>query len=198
MRTRLTSLAIIAACAIAPLTLRAAEHDQAAMGKAMAQMSTVGPEHAALKQAVGEWDVDSSMFMDPAAPPMKSKGKATFTAILEGKWVKQEYQGEMMGKAFAGVGINGYDTVAKRYVGSWYDSFSTALSNLTGESKDGGKTITFLSHLEHCPMTGGPLDQRMVLTHESADKMTFVAFHTPKGGAEMKSMELVYTRAKTK
>ncbi len=195
MRKSFTILSLAAACAFAPFSLSAAEHDQAAMAKAMAEMSTTGAEHEALKKAVGEWTVESTMFM-PGAPPMKSTGKATFTAMLDGKWVKQDYQGDMMGKAFTGVGVSGYDTMAKKYVGTWYDSFSTALSNMTGESTDAGKSITYHSRMEHCPMSGGPLDQRMVLTMESADKMTFIAFNTPEGGKEEKSMELIYTRAK--
>jgi hypothetical protein len=171
--------------------------DPAAMAAAMAKMSTTGAEHAALAKAVGEWDVKSTMWM-PGAPAMTFDDHATFTVVLGGKWIRQDYAGVRMDKPYTGLGLSGYDTIAQRYVASWHDDFSTASMELTGTSGDGGKTITYASEMPFCPMTGGPLAVRQVLTFDSADRMTFTMFNTPKGGTEAKAMELVYTRAKAK
>jgi len=170
--------------------------DPAAIQAAMQQMTTPVAEHAALAKTVGDWDVQSSMWMAPGAPPEVSKATATFAALLGGRWIRQDYQGSMMGQPYVGVGMSGYDTVAKEYVATWFDGFSTAPSHMTGASKDGGATITYLSEMKHCPMTGGPLSMRSVLSNESADRMVFTMFNTPKGGTEQKSMELIYTRRK--
>lgn len=170
--------------------------DAAAMQAAMEQMSKTGAEHVGLFKAVGNWDVQSSMWMAPNTPAMTSTATATFTQILDGKWMRQDYRGVMMNQPYTGLGLSGYDTVAKKYVATWCDNGSTGFMTMTGESKDGGKTITYTSELPMCPMTGGPISMRHVLVVESADKMTYTMYNTPKGGVESKGMELVYTRKK--
>jgi len=184
-------LAILFACG-----LHGAEPapDPAAVKAAMEQMRKTGPEHAALAQMVGIWDVKASMWMTPDAPPEVTPATATCTSLFGGKWIRQEYQGVMMGQPFSGIGMNGYDTVAKRYVSTWCDNFSTMMTTMSGSSTDGGKTITYTSELAHCPMTGGPVAYRYVLVHESPMRMVFTMFQTPKGGVEQKSMELIYSR----
>lgn len=172
--------------------------DAAAIQAAMELMTKTGAEHAALFKAVGDWDVQSSMWMEPNTPAMTSKGTASFTQILDGKWMRQDFHGEMMGQPYTGLGVSGYDTVAKKYVATWFDNGSTGFMTMTGESKDGGKTITYSSELPFCPMTGGSMAMRHVLVYESADKLTYTMYNTPKGGSESKGMELIYTRKKTK
>src|SRR5688500_12510760 len=66
----------------------AAGMDPAKMAAAMEKMSKTGAEHEALKKAVGTWDVATTMWMAPGAPPMTSKGSATFTSVLNGKWIQ--------------------------------------------------------------------------------------------------------------
>lgn len=187
-------LALCASCA--PLVGgEAAPPDPAKMQAAMEAMSKTGPEHATLKKMVGTWTTESTMFM-PGAPPQKSAGTATVAETLDGKWIRQDVQGTMMGGPFSGLLVSGYDTVQKKYVAVWFDSFSTGLSHMTGESTDGGATITYRSRMDHCPMTGGPLDQRSVVRRVSDERVVMEFFHTPQGGSEMKAMEIVYTRAK--
>jgi hypothetical protein len=167
--------------------------DQAAIQAAMAKMSTTGAEHAALAKAVGEWDVAASLWMTPGAPPATFTDSATFTMVLDGKWLRQDYRGTRMGP-YTGLGMSGFDTVAKTYLASWFDSFMTTTHPLTGTSSDGGKTITYASEVAHCPTTGGPLSFRYVHAWESPDRMVFTMFTKAPGGAEQKGMELVYTR----
>lgn len=186
---------LLVACATAAPSAETAP-DPAAIEQGMRQMSTTGAEHAALKRSVGEWTVATRMWMDPGAEPIAGKGTATVSEMLGGKWLRQDYHGDMMGTPFDGQLISGYDTIAKRYVAVWVDSFSTAMGCMTGESNDGGKTITYRQHLELSPMTGGPVDFRYVITVQSDDQHTMEHYVHPQGGAEVKAMELVYTRVK--
>jgi hypothetical protein len=192
---RFLALALLITC-----SMHAADSapDPAAVQAAMDLMSKTGPEHAILAKAVGEWDVQSTMWMAPGAPPTVSKASATFTSVLDGRWIRQDFQGEMMGRPYVGQGMNGYDTLEKQYVTTWYDNISTPFTAMTGSSPDGGKTITYTSEMKHCPMTGGPIAMRHVLAWESADRMVYTMFSTPRGGSEQKGMELVYTRKKAK
>ena len=42
--------------------------------------------------------------------------------ILDGRFLHQEFNGEMMGSPFIGIGITGYDNGSKQYVSNWMDS----------------------------------------------------------------------------
>lgn len=161
---------------------------------AMQAMSKTGPEHAGLMRMAGTWDVQSTMWMAPDAPPMVSNGVAIFTAELDGKWLEQDYQVDMMGQPYAGKGMSGYDTMEKRYVATWHNTFNTGLTVMTGTSDDGGKTITYTSVLEHCPMTGGRVAARSVHAWVSDDQMTFTMYQAFGDAPEMKTMALVYNR----
>lgn len=177
----------------APAPTPAPAPDPAALQAALEAMSRTGPEHAALRRLVGEWTVATRMIMGPGAEE-RGTARATIAEILDGRWLRQDFQGTLQGKPFAGQLISGYDTIGKRHVGVWVDNVSTAMTVMTGASGDGGSTITYRSRLEHCPVTGGPLEQRFVIQVESADRFTMRGYHTPQGGTESLAMENVYTR----
>jgi hypothetical protein len=166
-----------------------------AMAKAMAKMQP-GPEHQELAKMAGSWDVASSFWMDPSAPPQQSKDTATFSVILNGRYVRQDYHGQMMGKPFNGIGIDGYDNNLGTYTSVWIDDMSTAAMVLHGKKSSDGKSITFEGDVSDC-MTGGTMHVRSVATRQSDDAMSFEMFCN-RGGTEQKSMELRYTRQKGK
>ena len=153
-----------------------------------------GPEHGELKKREGKYDVAVKMWMDPKAPPQESKAKAEMKMVMNGKFLKQEYKGEMMGKPFTGIGYEGFDRVANKYTSTWLDDFSTQAMLAHGESKDGGKTIVFTGEFA-CPMTGGMVKYRNVYKQIDDDKFTFEMYQT-QDGKESKGMELTYTRKK--
>lgn len=196
--TAILSLTVLASApALAAADGAAAKPDPAQMQAMMEQMGKTGPEHAVLKQAIGEWTIEESAWMDPAQPPMKTQYRCVFTEVLGGKWVRQEVTGEFMGQPYQGLGMAGYDTLAKRYVSTWHDSMSTATMLIKGESTDGGKTIVYKGTMENCPMTAGPMDMKGVLSFDSADRMTF-SMAGIVDGKERKMFEMVYTRAAKK
>ena len=62
--------------------------------------------------------------------------------LLGGRYLQQEYAGEMMGSPFAGINIIGYDNHTKKYVSVWMDSMSTGIYHFVGTASADGKTIT--------------------------------------------------------
>lgn len=193
-------MVLLLVCCVAAAGVRAEEKKEGqapAAGQEPAWMEKFkpGPEHEGLKKFEGTWDVAVKMWMDPAQPPQETKGTAEFKMVLGGRWLRQEYKSEIMGKPYHGVGYEGYDRVAGKYVGSWSDDMSTSMAHLTGTSKDGGKTIEYFSE-QQCPMEPAKLmKSRYVHKEESADKFVFELYQT-LDGKESKCMELVYTRKK--
>ncbi len=115
------------------------------MQKYMAEMmklATPGKEHKALSAMAGEWAVTTKYRMGPDAPWQEGKATSTYTSMLGGRWVLQEYKGGFAGMPFEGIQILGYDKLHKRYVSSWRDSFSTWAVHSRGSASEDGKTIT--------------------------------------------------------
>ncbi len=93
------------------------------------------------------------MYENPSAPPTETKGKSTFTSVLEGRYIQEHTEGNFNGMPFHGYGTFGYDNVTKKYVGSWIDSMGTGIMHSTGTSSDGGTTINWEGAASD-PMTG--------------------------------------------
>jgi len=79
------------------------------MMKKMQEAGAPGPAHKALDVLVGNWQAEVKCWMDPDGPPNVSQGTAKATWILNGRFLQEEFHGEMMGKPFTGLSLLGYD-----------------------------------------------------------------------------------------
>jgi hypothetical protein len=152
-----------------------------------------GPEHQAMAKLAGTWDVAMKMWMEPGKP-MESKGTSTIAAILDGRYLREDFRGEVMGQPFTGIGIEGFDRVKNVYTLTWLDSMSTGIMHMEGASTDGGKTVTYEGDCS-CPMEKRQIQTRTV-TSIVDDKTFTVTMYATREGSEAKTMELRYTRAK--
>src|SRR5688572_10491707 len=62
-----------------------------------------GAAHKALEPLVGEWNAEVKMWMAPDAPPTINKANAKSTWAMKGRFVREEFNGEFMGKPFHGL-----------------------------------------------------------------------------------------------
>lgn len=187
------SMNVVADDAKTPAAKPSAEEMQAMMEK----MGAPAAEHAKLAKYAGNFTADVQMWMDPAAPPTQSTGKATNEMILGGRHLKQTFEGDMMGKPFHGIGFSGYDTLKKQWYSTWMDDMSTGFMFMeSGVDTDAaGKTIK-LSGEMMCPMTGKVEKFRDVTTFIDDDTYKFEMWGPGMDGKEHKSMEIVYKRVK--
>lgn len=175
---------------------KAADSDMAEAMKKMAEFATPGAGHKALEPLVGEWVVESKMWMGGQGSPMtESKGSASAKWILDGRYLQEEFQGEMMGMPFRGIGITAYDNFRKQYVNIWMDSLSTSIFKSEGSSDTEGKVFTYVGKMDE-PMTGEKdKPTKAILRILSADKHVF-EMHDLALGEKSKVLELTYTRKK--
>lgn len=150
-----------------------------------------GEQHTKMKELVGTWDAKTKMWMDPSAPPTEGKGTAKWRSIFDGRYVIVDWEGDSPMGPFQGMGISGYDNVAKKYVDIWLDSMSTGIMYSWGTADPSGKTITF-EGAYHDPMTGKPKKVKSVTRHISETEMVFEMYDTTPEGKEYKNMEIVY------
>ncbi len=134
LRTLILSGAALVAGAIAAA---------AALQEGAIPMVKPGPEHELLKKRAGTWDAEVD-FMG-----QMTKGTYTSKLALGDMWLVSDYQGSMMGGAFLGHEILGWDSQKKKYVSCWVDSMSTALAFSEGSWDEASKTMT---------MTGDSVD----------------------------------------
>ena len=154
-----------------------------------------GEHHAHMKQLAGTWDCDVEMRMTPDAPWQKSKGKTRSETVLEGRYLRGEFSGDMMGMPFKGMSLMGYDNMKQKYFMTWVDSMSTGVMLFDGKCDQGGKVFTFTGEYDDA-MTKKKSKVRQVTKVVSPDKHVFEWYESPEGGQEFKSMMITYTRAK--
>jgi hypothetical protein len=170
--------------------------DPAKMAEMMKKVEAAGAPgepHKTLEPLIGEWTAEVKSWMAPGAPPVETKGTAKSEWAMNGRFVREEFHGEMMGKPFNGMSLTGYDNLKKRYNSLWVDDMSTAIFTSEGSSEGGAKVITFNSKMD-CPITGEKdMPVKQVLRIISRDKHVF-EMHDPRKGENSKTMEITYTR----
>lgn len=172
----------------------AGQPSPADMMKMWEQANAPTEHHKHLERFVGEWDTKVKVWMDPAAPAMESAGRMSQRMEFGGRYLYSQYKGEFMGQPFTGVALTGFNNATKKHEGFWVDSMSTAMSVTTGTCDSEGGVFTFTGERDD-PMTGGKVKTREVMTFKGADTYTQEFFES-HDGAETRTMEITYTRAK--
>ncbi len=173
------------------------------MMKQMMELSKLNENHKLLASMDGNWNYTIKMWMnpDPNAPPQESKGTATRKSIMGGRYCVMDVTGKMQmpgedGKLkdmqFKGMGIEGYDNVKKKFVGSWIDNMGTGVQFSEGTYDPATKTFTYTSEIEMTPGMKTPV--REVLKAADNNHM-ILEWYENRGGQEKKTMEINYTRA---
>jgi hypothetical protein len=161
----------------------------------MIAAGTPGKEHAHLVAGAGKWKADTTMWMMPDAPPMKSTGSSTVTPMMDGRYIKVEMEGEMPGMGpYHGFGIYGYDNVGKEFVSVWIDNHSTGIMKGTGKMSEDGKKLSW-DFKGHCPVQDKMITMREIETITGPNTKTLEMWgEDPKSGKEFKMMEIKLTR----
>lgn len=163
--------------------------------QACIRAATPGENQAFLAKGAGKWRNKSTMWMAPGAAPMVSEGTSTVTPIMDGRYTKVEFEGEMPGMGpYHGIGIYGFDNVSQKFVASWLDNHSTGIMQGEGELSSDGKTLTW-EFTGNCPITKKPIVMREVETITGPNTKTLEMFGTgPKGTKEFRMMLIEMTR----
>ena len=153
-----------------------------------------GPAHKALDHFVGNWKAEVKCWMDPDGPPNVSQATAQANWIMDGRFLQEDFRGEMMGKPFNGRTILGYDNTKQTFQSVWFSDMQTSMFCTEGKGENGNKVIT-LEGTSSCAGTGRTdIPMKVVLRVLSADKHTFEMYDSSRG-ENMRTMEITYTKA---
>lgn len=177
--------------------------NEAEMMKQMMELSKLNENHKLLSSLDGTWNYTVKMWMngDSTSKPEVSKGTAVRKSIMDGRFVEMNVTGKMQmpgadGKPkdmiFKGHGMEGYDNVKKKFIGTWMDSMGTGIMMSEGDYDPATKTFTYTGEFEMMPGMKQKIREVMKLTDK--DHMVFEWYET-RGPQEVKTMEIDYTRA---
>jgi hypothetical protein len=196
---RILSLALTSLCimlAISPALAKdkkgQKQMDLQAMMELWKQASTPGEPHKLFGTLAGSWTTQTKEWMEPGKPPMESTGTADMKMVLDGRFLYQEFNGQMMGQPFNGIGIDAYDNIRKKYVTAWMDTMGTGIFLMEGTATPDGKTITLRG--SHPEPGGGKMTHRAIWKLIDNNAQQFDMYGAHHGQKEMKMMEITYTR----
>ncbi len=159
------------------------------------EFMTPGATHKKLDYFVGSWNVKSESWMNgPDGPATTSQGTAEYKMILGGRYLQEDFTGEMMQQPFNGMGFTGYDNFKKKYIGFWIDNSGTAMSTMEGEMDASGKTLTMWGKMDD-PATGTK-DHDIKYVTRIVDNNTniFEVYDITAQGDKQPMLKLTYTR----
>ena len=166
--------------------------EQQEMMRKMEEAGRPGPGHKALEPLVGKWKAEVKCWHEPGEQAQVTQGRAEAKWTLNGRFLEEEFHGEMMGKPFEGCYFIGYDNTKQTYQSVWVSDTQTSMFVSEGRGENGNKVIT-QEGTSSCAATGRTnVPMRTVIRVLSNDKHTFEMFDGSKGNAKV--MEITYTR----
>ena len=176
-----------------PFGSAGSDAQQQEMFRKMEEAGTPGPAHKALETLVGSWKAEVKCWHEPGGSPQVSQGTAKARWILNGRFLEEEFHGDMMGKPFSGISLMGYDNTKQKFQSLWISDMQTSMFMSEGKGDAGNKVLTLEGRTD-CPGTGQKdVLMRSVLRLLSADKHVFEMYDGSKNNA--KTMEITYTRS---
>lgn len=180
----------------------AGQQNEADMMAMMMELAKPGENHKVLSQGVGTWSYTVKMWMspDPNAPPMESTGTTVMREVMGGRYIVGDHTGKMQmpgadGKMtdmeFKGMSTEGYDNVKKKFVMTWIDNMGTGIMNLEGTYDPATRTMTYRAEYEMMPGMKSKVREVLKLTDQNHRTMEW---YEDRGGTEVKSIEITYTR----
>jgi len=158
------------------------------------EATEAGAVHRELTKRAGVYSTRSRFIAQPGAQAEESAGTAVISMVLGGRFLLEEIVGGMMGQAFQGIRLWGYNSQSMQYETVWTYTLSTAMLMLAGTSSDAGKTVTYGAAVEDAK---GAKQVLTVVTRQMDDEQFIVEMkRRAADGKEGASLVTTYTRKK--
>ncbi|MBH0202371.1 MAG: DUF1579 domain-containing protein [Nitrospira sp.] len=193
---RIITFTIISLLIVSPVLAKEKKHDKhiepQAMMERWKQAAMPGEPHKLFATLVGSWTTATKEWMEPNKPPIESTGTAESKMLMDGRFLQQEFHGQMMGQPFTGMSIAAYDNLRQKYVTVWVDTRGTGVFIMEGTASADGKTITLRG--SHAEPGGGTMTHRAIWKIADNNHQLVEMYGAHHGRKEMKMMEIAYTR----
>src|SRR5438105_7435104 len=123
------------------------------------ELSKSNQNHITLNELKVGWKYTVKLWRsgDTSKKPQESKGTAVRKSIMDGRFVEMDVTGKMQmpgpdGKpkemTFKGHGMEGYDNVKKKFIGTWMDNMGTGILMSEGDYDPATKSLTYTGEYE--------------------------------------------------
>lgn len=154
-------------------------------------------QHRQLAASEGLWRTEMTYWTAPGANPTTVKGTCDIKMVLGGRYQQSMYKSEANGAPFEGIGYIAYDNARKMYISTWIDNTGTGMVYLEGGYDRADATTEMIgqcTEVASCRQRG----MRQVTTNIDRNTQILEMYQTPDGGEEYKSMQVKFTRVKSK
>jgi hypothetical protein len=162
------------------------------MKKWMAYM-TPGKEHEMLAKMVGNWNVATTMWMAPGAPPEKSDGTMVCEMIYGGRYQQAKFNGTAMGMPFEGTSLTAFDNGKKVFINIWMDNMGTGVMYCEGKYDEKTKNIVFEGTMFD-PLKGKDIKFKEIMIQKDDNNYVMEMYANDDAGKEFKTLEIIYNR----
>ena len=193
-KSRIVAMAIVAGAALAFGQSARAQEMTPEMMETWQKYSMPGEAHQAFTDMAGHWTHAVTMWMAPGAPPMESTATSDAEVEMDGRWLEEEFSGNMMGMPFHGENLLGYDNFREEYVSLWRDNLSTAAMITRGTYDPATKTLTMTGTVDDFMSGTRDVTVRQVITHPDATHSTMEMYMPGPDGNEFLTMRIESTK----
>jgi hypothetical protein len=163
--------------------------------KQMQEKFKPGPNNKFLEAWIGKWDTTSKVFMAAGAAPIEAQGHAEYKWAIEGHWLEERFDGQLMGTPHKGIGLTGYDSFNKQFTGCWAENLNPSIINLSGSLDPSGKVLTMFGRMDE-PTTGERGKTFRFQTTVIDDNTKKMTVDDVQDGQPFTIVEVTYKRAK--
>ena len=151
------------------------------------------PELEKLKIFDGDWKLKIKVWRGNNKNPDFFSGRAKYNWELDERVLVGKLKASSLTVDYEGFGTMSYDTVKKKFIGSWSDTGSPGIALMTGVFNE--ETKCFELEGEHSnPQSKSDTPFKSEITIESEDKIRTKSFAVLKDGSKKKIIEFVYSR----